>query len=122
MEQIACRSGKMVPIRTQLSNRLGCTRICSTAWRFGGTMLLSKVTFKVIGKEVHPSQLGSKLKEAAVGAVKDSLLAKIEAVHCTVHDQNAKAVLKATTEGKLNYEIQGCCNELIEEVKRLIGA
>ena len=84
--------------------------------------MLSKVTFKVVGKEVHRSQLGDKLKVSAVGAVKDSLPAKIEAVHCTVHNQNAKAVLKATTEGKLNYEIQGCCNELIEEVKRLLGA
>ena len=82
--------------------------------------MLSKVTFKVVGKEVHRSQLGDKLKVAAVGAVKDSLPAKIEAVHCTVHNQNAKAILKET-EGKLNYEIQGCCNELIEEVKRLLA-
>jgi len=84
--------------------------------------MLSKVTFKVVGKEVHPSQPGNKLKETAIGTAKDSFPAKIEAVHCTVHDQNARAVLKATTEGKLNYEIQGCCNELIEEVKRLLGA
>jgi hypothetical protein len=82
----------------------------------------SKVTFKVGGKEVHPSQFGDKLKEAAVEAVKDSLQAKIEAVRCPVHNQNAKAVLKETTGGKLNYDIQGCCDELIEEVKRSLGS
>jgi hypothetical protein len=84
-------------------------------------MMLSKITCKVVGKQVHPSHLRNKLKGAAVGAVNDSILAKIEAVHCTVHDQNAKAALKATSEGKLNYEIQGCCNELSKEVNRLLG-
>jgi len=38
--------------------------------------------------------------------VKDNILAKIEAVHCPVHNQNAKAVLKETTDGELNYEMQ----------------
>jgi len=53
--------------------------------------------------------------------MKDSILAKIEAVHCPEHNQNAKAVLKETTGGKLNYEIQGCCDGLIEEVKRFLS-
>src|SRR6266849_2378057 len=65
----------------------------------GGIMKLSKVTFKVVGKEVHPSRLGEKLKEAALGTVKYDLPSKIAKLHCTVHDQNARAVLKATTEG-----------------------
>ncbi|MGB7283993.1 MAG: hypothetical protein WBE13_17135 [Candidatus Acidiferrum sp.] len=82
----------------------------------------SKVTYKVGGKEVHPSQLGDRMKEAAVEAVKDSLREKIEAVRCPVHNQNAKAVLKETTGGKLNYDIQGCCEVLIEEVKKSLGA
>ena len=40
-------------------------------------MLLSKVMFKVVGKEVHPSRLGDKLKAAALGIVKYGLPAKI---------------------------------------------
>ena len=87
--------------------------------RFGGTRLLSKVTFKIIGKEVHQSQLGNKFRKAAAGP---GTLAKIEAVHCTVHDQNAKAVLNSTAEGEFSYEIQGCCNELIEAVEGLLNA
>ena len=85
-------------------------------------MLLSKVRFKVVGKQVHPSLLRGKIRDSAVGAAKNSIPARIEQVHCAVHDQNAKAVLKATTEGELIYEIQGCCDELTEEVKRLLGA
>ena len=82
-------------------------------------MPLTNVTFKVVGKVFDPLRRGEKLKAALLGTgtVRRGLLAKIEAVHCTVHDQDAKAVLKAT----FNYEIQGCCVELIEEVKRLLG-
>jgi len=68
-------------------------------------MLWSKVTFKVVGKQVYPSIRG-KIRDSAVGAAKNSILMRIEAIHCTVHNQNAKAVLKETTEGELNYEIQ----------------
>jgi hypothetical protein len=81
--------------------------------------LFSKVTFKIVGKEVHPSRLGNKFRKAAAGP---GTLAKIEAVHCTVHDQNAKAVLNSTAKGEFSYEIQGCCNELIEAVKRQLAA
>jgi hypothetical protein len=77
-----------------------------------------KVTLKV----VDPSELGSRFKEAVVGVAKDSIIANIEAVHCPVHNQNAKAVLKETADGGLNYEIRGCCHALIEEVKRFLGA
>ena len=80
---------------------------------------MTNVTFKVVGKVFDPLRRGEKLKAELLGTgtVRRGLLAKIEAVHCTVHDQDAKAVLKAT----FNYEIQGCCVELIEEVKRLLG-
>ncbi len=84
-------------------------------------MELSKVTFSVVGKVFDPLRLGEKLKATALGTVKYGFPSKIEVVHCIVHNQNAKAVLKETAEGKLNYEIQGCCNELLEEVKRLLG-
>ena len=80
---------------------------------------MTNVTFKVVGKVFDPLRRGEKLKAELLGTgtVRRGLLAKIEAVHCTVHDQDAKAVLKPT----FNYEIQGCCIELIEEVKRLLG-
>jgi len=39
--------------------------------------MLSKVTFKVVGK-VHPSQPGNKFKETAIGAAKDSFPAKLK--------------------------------------------
>jgi len=88
-----------------------------------GTKIMStKVTYKVAGKEVHPSQFADKMTEAAVEVVKNSLQEKIEAVRCPVHNQNAKAILKETTGGKMNYDIQGCCEELIVEVKRSLGA
>jgi hypothetical protein len=85
-------------------------------------MLLSKVRFKVVGKQVHPSLLRGKIRDSAAGTAKNSIPARIEQVHCTVHDQSAKAVLKATTEEEFNYESQGRYNELIKEVERLLGA
>ena len=84
-------------------------------------MISSKVTFKVGGKEVSKSQLGEKMKEAAVEMVKDNLRARIEAVRCPIHNQNAKAIIKEGPADKLNYEIQGCCAALAEQVKKALG-
>jgi hypothetical protein len=79
-------------------------------------------TFKIGDKEIDPSKFGEQFKEAAVEGAKDNLRAKIEAVRCPVHDQNAKAVFGETTGGRLDPAIQGCCKDLIEEVKRSLGS
>jgi hypothetical protein len=76
--------------------------------------MLSDATFRVVGKDVHPS-----IRKPAAGP---GTLSRIGAVHCPVHDQNARAVLKETKDGGLNFEIQVRCDVIIEEVKRLLGA
>jgi hypothetical protein len=71
--------------------------------------MFSSFAFKVVGKKVY---------HYAVPVAKGGTLARIAAVHCTVHDQNAKTMLKVT--GEFSWEIEVCCQELIEEVKRTI--
>jgi hypothetical protein len=81
---------------------------------------------KVNGKEVPLSQFGDKLAEAATESVREQLRERIEAVSCPIHSEYAKAILKSEGEGqagpKLNYEIKGCCDALIQEVYKTLGA
>jgi hypothetical protein len=77
------------------------------------------VTFKIGGKEVPHGQFGEKLKEAAIDSVKEQLRTKIEAARCPVHNQHAKAVIESGA--GLKYEITGCCEAFIEEVKKSLG-
>jgi (p)ppGpp synthase/HD superfamily hydrolase len=79
----------------------------------GGYMISAKFTFKIGGKEVSDSQFAEKLAEGAMEAAKENVCSQVEAVRCSVHDQNAKVVFKEGS-GGLNYEIEGCCDELRE--------
>ena len=57
-------------------------------------MLVSKVRFKVVGKQVHPSLLRGKIRDSAAGTAKNSIPARIEQVHCTVIAQSTIRALR----------------------------
>jgi hypothetical protein len=87
---------------------------------YGGTAVIStKLTFKAGGSDVSGSQFVDKVMDAALENVRKNLIAKIEAVRCPEHGQGAEAIGKDP--GGINFEVRGCCDKLLEEVKRRIG-
>jgi hypothetical protein len=84
-------------------------------------MISSKLILKIGGKEVSASQFGDKLTEAAMEIVKSNLRAKIEAVRCPVHNQNAEAVFEQGPGENFTYKVHGCCDALTDAVKKSLG-
>ena len=85
-------------------------------------MFSTKVTFKSGGKEVSGSGIGDALAEAVMDAAKKQIRDKIESVRCPVHGGNARAEFKEGSDKQLRYEIHGCCDSLVQQVKKSLDA
>ena len=60
---------------------------------------------------------GDAFKKKATKAVQDAMTKRLEAVRCPVHGRTARVTPKTGSGSNIEWDIHGCCDELVEQVK-----
>lgn len=79
------------------------------------------IRFEVNGRRVDPRNIGNVLEAAVLQAATSEIQKKVGACRCPEHGEAPKMIGKGRSVDKLNFEISGCCDKLIEEVKRKLS-
>ena len=76
------------------------------------------ISFEINGKKVSPRNVGDALESAMLQSIQDSISKAVGSAHCPEHGQKPKIKAKGRNLDLLKFEVSGCCDNLIEEVKR----
>ncbi len=80
------------------------------------------IKFEINGRRVDPKNIGDALEGAMLSAISESLQKKVGSVRCSVHGQSPRLIGKGRRLDKLNFEVSGCCEKVIENVKAKLEA
>ena len=72
------------------------------------------VTFEIGGKNVDPNRIGDAQEKAMLAEVATSTKKALSSVTCPEHGQKPKVTIKGRTVDDLSWEIEGCCQALID--------
>lgn len=73
-----------------------------------------KVTYEIGGRKVSPDRIGDELEKAILKQVTENIIKALSSVRCPEHGKPPEVIVKGRTIDKLNFEIQGCCQKLID--------
>jgi len=71
-------------------------------------------SYEVNGKKVSPDQFGNELERAVLTEATEMIKTKLESVACKDHQQRPKVKIVSSSSGEINFEIKGCCQQLID--------
>jgi len=80
-----------------------------------------RIEFKINGRTVHPNQIDNELEKAILQQVRDNIKKRVGSVRCKTHGQAAKIIATGRSIDKLKFEVSGCCEELVEQVKQRLS-
>jgi len=76
------------------------------------------ISFEINGRKVSPRNMGNALESALLQSVQESITKAIGSTRCPEHGQKPKINVKGRKLDSLNFEVSGCCNQLIETVQK----
>lgn len=76
------------------------------------------ISFEINGRKVSPRNVGNTLESAMLQTVQDSIAKAVRSARCPEHGQKPRISVKGRNLDSLKFEVSGCCDSLIEEVKR----
>lgn len=76
------------------------------------------ISFEINGKKVTPRNMGSALDAAILQSAQESVKKAVGSARCRIHGQTPKIKVKGRKVDSLNFEISGCCDQLIKTVKK----
>lgn len=80
------------------------------------------IHFEIGGRRVNPRNTRDALEAAMFSAVENGIRKKLGACRCPEHGKVPKLTAKGRSLETVKFEISGCCEEIIGEVKRKLGA
>lgn len=80
------------------------------------------IKFEINGRQVDPRNIGDALQGAMLSTISQGLQKKVGSVRCLVHGQSPKLLGKGRSLDKLNFEVSGCCDKLMKDVKTKLGS
>ncbi len=78
------------------------------------------ISFEVNGRKVSPNNMGNAIEAAMLSSIKDSVSQSVGSIRCAEHGQKPKIKAKGRSIDSLSLEVTGCCDALIEQVKKKI--
>jgi len=75
------------------------------------------VEWKINGRSVSSSSFKSAIEQAIFSKVSENIAKKIGSYKCKTHNQHAKVVVVGKSLDSLKFNVSGCCEEFITEVK-----
>lgn len=80
-----------------------------------------EISFEVNGRKVRPNNIKNALETAMLKNIQDSVKKAVGSLRCHEHGQAPKVVFKGRSLDRLNAHIEGCCEELIEQVRKKLS-
>ncbi len=77
-----------------------------------------ELSFEINGKKVSPDSIGDAIESAALQVFRDSITKTVGSIRCPKHGKRAKVIAKGRNIDSLSFNISGCCDALIESVKK----
>ena len=74
------------------------------------------ISFEVNGKKVSTHNIGNVLESAVLKSVQESITTTVGSTRCPEHGQKPTIKVNGRNLDSLNYEISGCCDQLINTV------
>ncbi len=72
------------------------------------------ISFQINGKSTNASSFQNELESAVYEEIKESIKQSVRLVHCSVHHEYPKIIVKGKDLNSLSIEVNGCCDTLIE--------
>ena len=57
-----------------------------------------------------------KFRDVVNKAAKDAIKKKVSSIRCPIHGQSAKVTFKRKLGSNMDFEVSGCCQQLIDRV------
>lgn len=76
------------------------------------------ISFEINGRKVSPGSMGNALESAVLKSVQESITKSVGSARCPEHGQTPKVKVKGRNLDSLSFEVSGCCDQLIETVKK----
>ena len=76
------------------------------------------ISFEMNGQKVNPRNIGDAFEAAVLASIKDSVTKSVGSVRCAEHGERPSVKVVGRNLDNLNLEVKGCCDDLIERVKR----
>lgn len=80
------------------------------------------ISFEINGRRVDPRNMRDTLEAAMLTAVTNGIRQKLASCRCAEHGKPPTLKGKGRSLDTLNFEVSGCCDRLIADVKRRLGA
>lgn len=77
--------------------------------------------FKINGRKVRPDQMEKELEKAMFADIKKEMADKVRRIRCPKHGQAARVTPRGHSIKQLSWSVEGCCDELIDRVKKAIA-
>jgi len=78
------------------------------------------INFEINGRKVSPRNMGNALESALLQSVQDSITRSVGSARCSQHGQRPKIKVKGRNLDSLSFEVAGCCDQLIDSVKKTL--
>lgn len=79
------------------------------------------ITYKIGGRKVTLDGFSEGIEKAALELVTDKITKALSSVRCKEHAQRPKVIVKGDTINNLSFEVQGCCQKLIDQAFNKLG-
>ncbi|MCX0424824.1 hypothetical protein RDV79_23225 (plasmid) [Aeromonas dhakensis] len=77
-----------------------------------------KITYEVNGRKITPGGLKNAIEAAVLSGIEQNIKKSIGSIRCREHGQHPTILVKGRSLDNLSIHVNGCCDELIEEVKK----
>lgn len=78
---------------------------------------MANITFEINGKKVNPNNTKDALEAAMLEGIAASLKKSVGSLRCSEHHQAPRIVGKGKSINSLNFEVAGCCEDLMNKVQ-----
>lgn len=75
------------------------------------------ISFEINGKKVDPKNIANVIESAFLKHVESSLKSAVGSIRCREHAQSPRILAKGRGLKDLTFEVFGCCDAVINEVK-----
>lgn len=76
------------------------------------------IHFEINGRRIAPNKMADALEAAMYQEIKDSIADRVKSVRCPEHGGRPTITIKGRNIESLKAEITGCCDNLINEVRK----
>ncbi len=79
------------------------------------------ISFEINGRKVHPNHVGDVLTKAILANVAEQIKKNVGSIRCPDHRKSPQIVCKGKSFENLSFEVSGCCETMINAVKRKLS-